>query len=327
MSISGPSISAIKQLRTELGDKIVTTPVWQACSDRLAQQIGKATQILLKLELFQMTGTFKARGALATLLHAKPNQLQNGVVAASGGNHAIAVSYAAKTLATSAKVIMPATASPIRQQRCREYGAEVLLVGNMGEALDLMQTIAKEERRLPIHPFEGQEIVLGTGTLGLELMEQVSDLEAILVPVGGGGLISGLANAVKQIAPRCKIYGIEPQGADSMYQSMQAGKPVSATNVDTIADSLAAPASLPYSFGLAQQFVDEVVLVSDDELKRAMITMFYETKLAVEPAAAAALAGLTGPLLSKLRGKKVALIVCGANLDIDRFYQLVENML
>ncbi|HEY7508723.1 MAG TPA: pyridoxal-phosphate dependent enzyme, partial [Vicinamibacteria bacterium] len=166
---------------------------------------------------------------------------------------------------------------------------------------------------------EGPRTALGTATLGLELVEQVPDLEAVVVPIGGGGLCAGVAAAVKLLRPGCRVFGVEPEGADTMRRSFDAGSPQKIDAVRTIADSLGAPHAAPYSFGLCREYVDEVVLVDDDALRRAMLLLFWSAKLAVEPAGAAATAALAGPLRDRLAGRRVALIVCGANIDAPTF--------
>jgi hypothetical protein len=214
---------------------------------------------------------------------------------------------------------MPRSASPFRVEACRELGAEVELVEDVHRAFERVREIEAEEGRTFVHPFEGPGTILGTATLGLELMEQVPDLDAVVVPVGGGGLCAGVAAAVKLARPECAVYGVEPQGADSMHRSFEAGSPQSIEAVRTIADSLGAPHAAPYSFGLCRRFVDDLALVDDDALRRAMLLLFRSAKLAVEPAGAAATAALCGPLRDRLRGKRVGLIVCGANIDAASF--------
>ena len=170
-----------------------------------------------------------------------------------------------------------------------------------------------------ISPGNGSRTALGTATLGLELSRQVADLDAVSVPIGGGGLCAGVAAALKQAQPRCQVFGVEPEGANTMARSLAAGSPQAIDAVRTIADSLGAPHAAPYSFDLCRRFVDAVVLVDDDALRRAMLLLFRSAKLAVEPAGAAATAALCGPLLDRLRGRRVALIVCGSNIDAPTF--------
>jgi threonine dehydratase len=314
-----PTVAAIEAVRQELGDRIRETPVWRWRSDALDGLVGPQTEVLLKLELLQYTGSFKPRGALAVMLALPPEVLRRGVTAVSAGNHAMAVGYAARTLSTTAKVVMPRTANPVRVAGCKAYGAEVVLVENVHAAFAEVQRIQTEEGRFFVHPFEGPRTALGTATLGAELARQAQGLDAVIVPIGGGGLCAGVAAAVKQLRPGCEVFGVEPEGADSMHRSFAAGRPMAIDAVRTIADSLGAPHAAPYSFGLCQRFVDALCKVDDAALCRAMALLFADMKLAVEPAGAAATAALLGPLRERLRGKRVALIVCGANLDVATF--------
>jgi threonine dehydratase len=315
----GPTLAEIRAARALLGDLVFTTPVREWDDAALARRIGKGTRVFLKEELFQRTGTFKARGALAVMLELDDEARARGVTAVSAGNHAIAVAYAAQVLGSTAKVVMPKTANPFRVAKCRELGAEVELVEDVHRAFERVKEIEAKEGRTFVHPFEGPRTALGTATLGLELVEQVPDLDAVVVPIGGGGLCAGVAAAVKQARPQCRVYGVEPEGADSMHRSFAAGSPQPIEAVRTIADSLGAPHAAPYSFALNRRYVDELVLVSDDALRRAMLLLFSSAKLAVEPAGAAATAALCGPLRERLTGKRVALVVCGANIDAATF--------
>jgi threonine dehydratase len=320
-----PSLDAIRAARERLGDRVRETPVWQWRGDAIEQVAGADTQVFLKLELFQYTGTFKARGALLNAMALSADAKQRGVTAVSAGNHAIAVAFAARAVGTTAKVVMPKTANPARVALCRTYGAEVVLTDDVFAAFAEVKRIEQDEGRTFIHPFEGELTVLGTATAGYELCNQIENLDAVVVPVGGGGLIAGIACAVKQMQPRCKVYGVEPEGADSMSCSFKAGAPQKLERVDTIADSLAAPYALPYSFGVARQFVDEIVTIPDAAMQRAMALLFTDMKLAVEPAGAAATAALCGPLRGRLDGKRVALVVCGTNVDLDSFARLTSG--
>jgi threonine dehydratase len=315
----GPTLTAIRAARERLGDRIRTTPVrlWQ--EGALARTVGAETRVFLKEELFQRAGSFKPRGALTVMLDLAPEALRRGVTAVSAGNHAMAVGYAAQVLGATAKVVMPKSANPFRVAACRELGAEVELVEDVHQAFARVKQIEAEEGRSFVHPFEGPLTALGTATLGLELLEQVPDLDAVIVPIGGGGLCAGVAAAVKLARPSCQVFGVEPEGADTMHRSFAAGSPQSLDKVRTIADSLGAPHAAPYSFGLCRRYVDDLALVDDDALRRAMRLLMTSAKLAVEPAGAAATAALCGPLRERLRGKRVGLIVCGANIDAATF--------
>jgi len=319
MEPSEISLSAIRAARERLGHRIVETPVRAWEDEALTEAVGASTRVFLKQELFQRTGSFKPRGALTVMLDLAPDVLARGVTAVSAGNHAMAVAYAARVLGTSAKVVMPKTASAFRVERSRALGAEVELVDDVHVAFERVKQIEHEEGRTFVHPFEGPLTALGTATLGLELVEQAPGLDAVIVPIGGGGLAAGVAAAVKLASPKTLVFGVEPTGADSMRRSFDAGSPQAIDKVRTIADSLGAPYAAPYSFGLCRRYLDDVVLVDDDALRRAMLLLFASAKLAVEPAGAAATAALSGPLLARLRGQRVAVIVCGANFDAASF--------
>lgn len=322
MTDPGPDIAQIRALREALVDDLIETPVLRAWA--LERVLGGATRVTTKLEFLQRTGTFKARGALATLRSLSADRLGRGVTAVSAGNHAIATSFAAQAMGSSAKVVMIRTANPLRIEACRHYGADVVLAEDVHEAFAVARRIESEEGRYFVHPFEGPGVALGTGTVGLEICEQVGDFDALVVPIGGGGLIGGIANAVKQLRPGSAVIGVEPEGADTMHRSFEAGEPRSIERVTTIADSLGAPFALPYSFGLARQNVDQLVLVDDSQLRRSMGFLFRAMKLAVEPACAASTAALLWPLREQLRGKHVVLVMCGSNIDWATFESQAE---
>lgn len=317
------TLEDIRAARELLGDRVLTTPVHEWAGQTLDETLGPGTRVFLKLELLQRTGSFKARGALLNMLRLAPAQRERGVTAVSAGNHAVAVAYAAQALGVNAKVVMIRTANLFRVALCRAFGAELELAADAHVAFEQVARIEKEEGRALIHPFEGLGTATGTATLGLELCQQVEQLDAVIIPIGGGGLCAGVASAVKLLQPRCAVYGVEPTGADSMHRSFAAGEPRSIERVATIADSLGAPFALPISFALCRRNVDALSLVSDDELRAAMRLMQRECKLAVEPAGAAAMAALLGPLRSQLSGRRVALIVSGSNIDTATYARLL----
>jgi len=314
---SGPSIEAIVALSDRLQSQIVRTPVIRCVA--LEELAGDGTQIFGKLEFLQHTGTFKARGALAVVSSLSDEQRAAGVTAVSAGNHAIATAFAAHAVGTTAKIVMISTANPARVEACRRYGAELVFVDDIHKAFDEAESIQRDEGRYFVHPFEGQEIATGTGMVGLEICEQCDEFDAVVVPVGGGGLIGGVSNAIKQLRPGSEIIGVEPVGADSMHRSFAAGEPRSIEKVATIADSLGAPFAMPYSYALCKQNVDRLTLVDDPQLRSAMGLLFEKMKLAIEPACAASTAALFGPLRESLRGKTVLLVFCGSNIDWSTF--------
>jgi threonine dehydratase len=319
------TLQEIHEAAGKLAGRVVRTPVHRLQSAELDEALGVPTDVQLKLELLQLTGTFKARAALLNVLGLSAQAHSRGVTAISAGNHAIAVAFAAAAAGVSAKVVMIASANPLRVALCRSHGAEIVFAPDAHAGFAMVERIAAQEGRTFIHPFEGRTTALGTATLGLELCEQLPGLQAVIVPIGGGGLCAGVASAVKLLAPQCEVIGVEPFGADSMYRSFAAGEPRSIERVATIADSLGAPYAMPVTFELCRRNVNALTLVTDDELRAAMRLMLRECKLAVEPAGAAALAALTGPLCADLRGRRVGLIVCGSNIDAATYGRLIQE--
>ena len=312
-----PSIDELRALRKRLGSQIVRTPVLRCV--KLEEHLGGETRVIGKLEFLQHTGTFKARGALAVISSLTAEQREAGVTAVSAGNHAIATAFAARAAGTSARIVMIGTANAARVAECRRYGAELVFADDAHEAFAVAERIQQDEGRFFVHPFEGREIAAGTGTVGLEICEQVEGFDAIVVPVGGGGLLGGIANAVRRLQPGCEIIGVEPEGADTMHRSFAADEPRPIEQVATIADSLGAPFALPYSFELCRDNVDRLALVDDHQLRVTMGLLFRDLKIAVEPACAATTAALLGPLRESLRGKTVVIVFCGSNIDWETF--------
>jgi threonine dehydratase len=320
-----PTIEAIRANRARLGDLVIETPIRQLVDDAVAEAVGPSTRVWLKEELFQRTGSFKPRGALSVMLDLDANALARGVTGVSAGNHAISLGYSAKILGTSAKVVMTKTANPYRVQMCRDLGAEVELVDNIALAFDRVREIEAAEGRTFVHPYEGPKTAMGTASVGMEFIDQVREagveLDAVIVAAGGGGLTGGVACAVKQMSPSTAVYVVEPEGADTMYRSFRENSPQSIDAIRTIADSLGAPRCEPYSFALNRKYADEVVLISDDQIRDGMRMLFRAAKLVTEPAGAASMAALMYPLRSRLEGKNVGLIVCGANISAEAFSQ------
>lgn len=329
MTFVVPTIEAIRANRARLGDLVVTTPVRRIVDDAVGRAVGTSMEVWLKEELFQRTGSFKPRGALSVMLDLDADALARGVTGVSAGNHAISLGYSARQLGTTAKVVMPRTANAFRVQVCREFGAEVELVSDVHEAFERVRQIEQTEGRTFVHPYEGPKTALGTASVGMEFIDQIdaehARLDAVIVAAGGGGLSGGIACAVKQMSPATTVYVVEPEGADTMFRSFKAGAPQAIDAVRTIADSLGAPRCEPYSFALNRRFVDEVVLVSDDQIRDAMRLLFRAAKLVVEPAGAAALAALMFPLRMRLEEMCVGIVVCGGNIDHASFAALLAG--
>lgn len=323
MTTSPITLAQVEATARSLAGLVRETPTWAFRDELMQRLLPGGTRALLKLELFQYAGSFKARGALSVMQGLVPEALARGVTAVSAGNHAIAVSWAARTLGTTAKVVMPETADPFRVARCSALGAEVVLAKDVHAAFALAERIEREEGRAMVHPFEGPRTALGTATLGRELLLQAPEVEAVIVPVGGGGLAAGVSAAIKQIKPSCLVIGVEPEANDVMQRSLESGKPerVPEGGYRTIADSLSPPYTMPYSLELCRRYLDDLVLVSDDAMREALAILFRGAKLAVEPAGASATAALLGPLRERLAGKQVALIVCGTNIAPARYVE------
>lgn len=320
-----PTLQNVIDARTIIQGDLVKTPVAPLTSDRLTHLLPEHSSAFIKLEHLQQAGSFKARGAFIGMSQLSDQQKKSGVVTVSGGNHALAVSWAATKLSLSAKVVMPSHVDPVRIEGCKRLGATVVLCDTIEDAFSTMTKIAEDEDRTIMHPFEGEHMTLGSATCAAELLEACPDLDALIVPVGGGGLISGMSLAAKLHNPNIQVFGVEPFGADAMYQSFQTGKTTTLDKVDTIADSLGAPMTAPYSLALARAHVDEIIRVSDDELRAAMGHMMDGLKILAEPACASSLAALIGPLHKTLEGKQVGIIACGSNISIERFQKLTTS--
>jgi len=317
------TLAEIRAARDRLGERIRQTPVMPLEGPAVEAAFAPGTQALLKLELFQYTGSFKARGALVNALALDEDQRRRGICAISAGNHAIAAAFAARAVGASAKVVMKEGANPFRVAECRRYGGDIVFEADFHAAFRRVEEIRVQEGRTLIHPFEGLGTATGTATLGLEFIEQAPDLDAVIVPVGGGGLAAGLATAIRLVKPDCQVFGVEPFGADTMYRSFAAGSPQGIEKIDTIADSLGAPYALPISFALCRASLEEVVRIQDAEMIAAMRFLFQHARLAVEPAGAAATAALLGPLRERLAGLRVGLIVCGSNIAAEAYAHLI----
>lgn len=317
-SIAPPSLGEIRLAAQRLAPYIDCTPVYRCTNDRDGLfRLG--TEIWVKLELFQRTGSFKPRGSLNVALNLSEECVARGFTTFSSGNHASAVAYAARVLGTTAKVVMVSSANPARVQNCQNYGGEIVFARNGAEAAQMVERIVRDEGREFIHPYEGLQTTCGTATLALELHEQIPDLDVAVVAVGGGGLCSGVAAGLKQLRPSCEVIAIEPEGADTMYRSFQSGRLESLAKVATIADSLAPPYATPYSTEICRRFVDDLVLISDDQIRAGMAYLFRRLKLIVEPAGAAAMGAVLHSLRDRLTGKRVAVVICGSNIDLATF--------
>lgn len=309
----------VDKARDDLVGRVIRTPVLPLESSKIKPHVPSGSKLSMKLELFQHTGSFKARGALLGTDWLSDQQLAKGVVTFSGGNHALATAWAAKKKGISAKVIMTKAADPLRIGGCRELGAEIILVDDISSALPMLEKIAVAEGRKILHPFNDLNMAVGAATCAAEFIEDIPQLDMVVLPVGGGGLISGMAATFKRHNPDITVIGVEPQGANSLFRSFAANAPVTLDAVDTIADSLGAPAAMLESFLLARQNVDDIVLVDDKEMAETMLLMREKLALIAEPACTASLAAVLGPLRDVVTGKSVGVLACGSNISPDRF--------
>lgn len=311
----------INNARQAIKDVLIETPVLPLQSSKIAPYLPPDADMYIKLELFQHTGSFKARGAFLGVSSLSEDAMANGVVTFSGGNHALALSWAARERGVPVKVVMMETADPMRIEGCRHMGAELVLAKDMITCSDLVKTICAEENRTYLHPFNDPTMVLGSATCGAEMASQMPPLDIVVLPIGGGGLIAGMATAIKLDRPQTIVIGVEPEGCDNMTRGLAAGKAIAMDQVNTIADSLGAPETLDFSLDIVRQQVDEVITVSDAELAAMMLRMRESLSLLVEPACAASLAGACGPLRDRLMGKRVGVLACGSTISPERWDQ------
>lgn len=324
--MTAPTLAEIETAAERLRGVTIETPTVCLSHDRWGGALPDGADVTVKLELFQQAGSFKARGAYLGISGLMDAEKAKGVIAASGGNHALAVSWAAKAAGVKATIAMPKSTDPLRVEGCKALGATVVLTKDMPAAFALMEQGAEQGQTM-MHPFEAPHMILGAATCGLEIATQISNVDVYVIPVGGGGLIAGMSCAIKQMTPQAIVIGVEPTGADSMTRSIAAKEPVTLDRIDTIADSLGSPKALPLSFGVAQANVDRMVHVTDDELRQGMRDYAANQHILAEPACAAALAAVCGPLKDELTGKRVGIIACGSNIGLERFTTLTATSL
>jgi threonine dehydratase len=282
--------------------------------------------IFLKCENYQRMGAFKFRGAYNFLSTLSPEERRRGVVAFSSGNHAQGVALASQLLGIPATIVMPLDAPAVKLAATREYGAEIVFYEReRADREEIARSIAVERAATVVPPFDDARIVAGAGTAALELLEDVNPLDAIVVPVGGGGMMAGTAIAAHAIDPAIQIYGVEPQAGDDFARSLARGERVAIAVPATIADGLQTTSPGELTFAIARDHVREVVTVTDDQLRDAMRFAFERMKLVVEPSGAAGLAALLHRRIPGLSGKHVGVVVTGGNVDPVRFASLVQS--
>ncbi len=278
--------------------------------------------VYLKLENLQRGGSFKIRGAYNLLYHARKD-----VVAASAGNHSQGVALASSLLGLKSLIVMPEFAPPIKVEATKGYGAEVLLYGKtFDESAEKAKELAMEQGRIFAHAFDNPYVIAGQGTIGLEIFDKISDLDYVIVPIGGGGLISGISLYLKNKGFKGKIIGVESEKAASMKESWNRGVPVKLESVSTIADGIAIKSPSVRTYSIVRKYVDQIVTVTDDEISRAMFILLERGKIVAEPAGAVSVAALTSGKID-IRGKKALSLISGGNVDLTLLTQIIENNL
>ena len=315
------TLATIEAARQRIGDAIHQSPC--QLSHHLSERIG--LPIYLKLENLQRTGSFKERGALNKLLSLTEEERGRRVIAASAGNHAQGVAFHATKLGIRSQIVMPQATPLVKVVSTRGFGAEVILHGaNYDEACEEALIRCEQQGLTFIHPFDDPEVISGQGTIALELLDQVPDLEAVVVPIGGGGLISGIACALKERNPKIRVVGVEPEKLPSMLRAREAGTPITLAPQATIADGIAVRRAGDVTLPLVSRYVDEIVTVDDEEIASAILMLLEQEKTLAEGAGAAALAAL---LQSKtnLRHRRTAVLVCGGNIDVTLLAKIIER--
>ena len=310
------NIADIHKAYSNISINIHRTPI--STSTYLSQKFN--SNFFFKQELFQKTGSFKIRGVLNKLSSLTSDQLQNGVISLSSGNHAQAVAYGSKIYNISSTIVMPTYSTKSKIEATKGYGAKVIITDE--DLISVVNEIQKETNATLIHPFDDDYIIAGQGTLGLEITEDMPDIDHIFTAIGGGGLISGICIAMKAHNPKIKIIGIEPEGADGMRQSLEKKKPVTLDSINTIADGLSAPFIGKRNFEIVQKHIDQLITVSDKEIIESMWLIFERTKLFVEPSAAAGLAPILFDKYKLPINSKAMFILCGGNIDKEKLIQI-----
>jgi threonine dehydratase len=315
------SLADVMAARERLRGAIYLSPC--AHSQMLSSITGQ--QVYLKLENLQMTGAFKERGALNRLALLTPEQERRGVVAASAGNHAQGVAYHATKRGIRSVIVMPIQTPLVKVTATRNFGAEVVLHGaNYDEAYEEARRICDANDMTFIHPFDDPAVMAGQGTIGLELMEQIEGLEAVVVPIGGGGLIGGIACAVKETNPKIKVVGVQTSRLPSMARAVEEHHPVTIPAATTIADGIAVRRAGEITFPVVEKYVDEIVTVDEDEIASAILTLLEREKTLAEGAGAAGLAALLQKRTS-LNGARTAVVVGGGNIDVTLLSRIIER--
>ena len=317
------SLADVRAARQRIAGHVHRTPV--LTSHQLDELAG--CRLFFKCETFQRIGAFKARGAFSRLTLLTADERARGVVAYSSGNHAQAVALAGRELGCPATIVMPADAPALKVAATRAYGAKVVLYDRVsGDREAIARRIMSEEGAILVPPFDDDAVIAGQGTLALELLEDVPDLGVLVSPCSGGGLLSGIAIAGRGVSPRLRVFGVEPEAGDDMKRSLAAGHPVAIPVPPTIADALQTTRPADRTFAIVSALAEDVLTVSDLELRRAMVLLLSRMKLVVEPGGAAACAALLHHKVPHVAGRRVGVVLSGGNVDPARFAALIADV-
>src|SRR4051812_33830651 len=315
------SLVEIERARERINGFIYCSPCAQ--SEEISLLTGQ--QVYLKLDNLQRTGAFKERGALNRILTLSEEERQRGLIAASAGNHAQAVAYHASQRGIRSVIVMPMMTPLVKVSATRGFGAEVILFGaNYDEACAKALELCHKEGLTFLHPFDDAAVINGQGTIGLEMLDQVPGLEAVVIPIGGGGLISGVACAIKESNSSIRVIGVQTERLPSMLRAIQGGSPVTLPAEATIADGIAVRRAGDVTFPLVKQYVDEIVTVDEEEIAKAIMVLLEREKMLAEGAGAAALASLLQKKTS-LKNERTGVLVCGGNIDVSLLSKIIER--
>jgi threonine dehydratase len=320
---AGPfTFDMIEQARQRMGNHLPVTPL--SFGSNLSALLGG--RVWLKLENLQVTGSFKERGALNRLLQLNPEERARGVIAASAGNHAQGVALHAQRLGVPATIVMPEPTPLMKVSRTRRHGAQVVLHGaTYDEAWEHAVRLGEERGLTYVHAFDDLEVMAGQGTIGLEMLEQNPYLQQVVVPIGGGGLIAGIATAIKETNPRIRIIGVQSESFPSMREAVRHGTPVEVVAGRTIAEGIAVRRAGHWTLPVVQNLVDDIVTVSDEEIARAILLLMEEEKVVAEGAGAAGVAALLSGRCGDLASRRTGVVICGGNIDTNLISTIIER--
>ncbi len=313
MTGTTPGLADFQAAAERIKNEVRRTPCIRA---RFLHEPLCDARLMLKLECLQVTGSFKPRGVMSTVTTLSPEEIGRGIITASGGNHGLAVAYVGQRAKTRATIYLPESTLPAKARKLATWGAEVVIEGEVWDDANEAALLHAERDGLTyLHPFARPEVIAGQGTLGLEILKQVADADMLVVAIGGGGLISGIATAAKAVKPDIQIIGVEPVGAPTLKASLEAGALVTLPKVETSAVTLAPKRSAPINLDLIARNVDDIVLVSDEEMRRSARWLWFEFGVAAELSGAASLAALQTGRITPAAGSTVVALVCGAGDD------------